>query len=95
LLKLTWTRRQLFRARWSLGRADQAAPGKAERTNAPRSNQPALPLAGDRDPLDLLESQARSRVPELVPIRYGRRLVSLLAFFRGAATVMAHGLEDN
>ena len=42
--------------------------------------------------MGILESQDRSRVPELVPIRYGRMVVSPLAFFRGAAAVMAHDL---
>ena len=36
-----------------------------------------------RDPVALLESQAASRVPELVPIRYGRMLVSPFTFYRG------------
>ncbi len=40
----------------------------------------------------ILEAQAPSRVPELVPIRYGRMLVSPFTFFRGAAGVMAHDL---
>jgi Uncharacterized protein conserved in bacteria (DUF2252) len=49
--------------------------------------------AGDRpDPIALLESQAESRVPELVPIRYGRMLVSPGTFYRGAALIMASDL---
>jgi uncharacterized protein (DUF2252 family) len=44
------------------------------------------------DPIDLLERQAKTRVPELVPIRYGRMLVSPFAFYRGAALVMASDL---
>jgi uncharacterized protein (DUF2252 family) len=47
---------------------------------------------GERDPVALLEEQAASRVPELLPIRYGRMLVSPFTFFRGAAAVMAHDL---
>ena len=39
-----------------------------------------------------LEAQAASRVPELVPVRYGRMLVSPFTFYRGAAAVMAHDL---
>ena len=42
----------------------------------------------------MLEEQAKSRVPELVPIRYGRMLVSPFAFFRGAAAIMAADLAD-
>jgi len=49
-------------------------------------------VAPDRDPIALLEEQARSRLPELVPVRYGRMLTSPFAFFRGAAIVMAHDL---
>ncbi len=42
----------------------------------------------------LLESQAESRVPELVPIRYGRMLVSAFTFYRGAALIMASDLAS-
>ena len=45
-----------------------------------------------RDPVDLLEEQAQTRVPELVPIRYGRMLVSPFTFYRGAAYLMAADL---
>jgi uncharacterized protein (DUF2252 family) len=48
--------------------------------------------ARDRDPIGLLESQAETRVPDLVPIRYGRMAQSSFAFYRGAALVMA---DDN
>ena len=44
------------------------------------------------DPVSLLEEQATSRVPELVPIRYGRMMVSPFTFFRGAAAIMAGDL---
>jgi len=47
------------------------------------------------DPLALLEQQATSRVPELVPIRYGRMAASAFAFFRGAAAVMASDLAES
>ena len=47
-----------------------------------------------RDPVGLLEEQAQTRLPELVPIRYGRMLVSPFAFFRGAAYLMAADLAD-
>lgn len=54
----------------------------------------ALAAAGteERDPLALLESQAGTRIPELVPVRYGRMATSPFAFFRGAALVMADDL---
>ena len=52
------------------------------------------PGSNRRDPVDLLEEQAPTRVPELVPIRYGRMLVSPFTFFRGAAYLMASDLAD-
>jgi hypothetical protein len=69
--------------------AERAAAGKAVRRKAHGDWGPA---ADRRDAVDALEEQARSRVPELVPIRYGRMLLSPLAFFRGAAAVMASDL---
>ena len=42
--------------------------------------------------MTLLEGQAKSRVQELVPIRYGRMLVSPFTFYRGAALIMASDL---
>src|SRR4029079_10471502 len=48
--------------------------------------------AGHRDPVEILEEQATQRVPELVPVRYGRMLTSPFAFFRGAAAIMAADL---
>jgi uncharacterized protein (DUF2252 family) len=49
--------------------------------------------ATDRpDPIALLEEQAKTRVPGLVPIRYGRMLVSPFTFYRGAALIMASDL---
>ena len=51
--------------------------------------------SGRRDPVELLEEQAASRVPELVPIRYGRMLVSPFTFYRGAAYLMAADLAGS
>jgi uncharacterized protein (DUF2252 family) len=48
--------------------------------------------AGRPDPVALLEGQSVSRVPELVPIRHGRMLVSPFTFYRGAALIMAADL---
>ena len=60
---------------------------------APRSSHGAFqPSAGRPDPVELLESQAQLRVPELVPIRYGRMLASPFTFYRGAALIMASDL---
>ena len=67
-------------------RRERAALGKAAREHVPRSRHGRWEPAADRaDPVALLEEQAASRVPELVPIRYGRMLVSPFTFFRGAA----------
>ena len=51
----------------------------------PRRTLSELDLSG-RDPIGVLAAQDASRVPELVPIRYGRMLASPLAFYRGAAS---------
>jgi len=73
--------------------AERAARGKAARAEVRRSAPADWEPAADRpDPVGLLEEQARTRVPELVPIRYGRMLLSPLAFFRGAAAIMAADL---
>ena len=73
--------------------AERAAAGKAARAGAPRSSHGEWAPADDRpDPVELLESQATSRVGQLVPLRYGRMLVSPFTFYRGAAAVMAADL---
>ena len=67
--------------------------GKAARAEVPRSvHAEWQPAADRRDPVDLLEEEARTRVPELVPIRYGRMLTSPFAFYRGGAYLMASDL---
>jgi uncharacterized protein (DUF2252 family) len=67
--------------------------GKTARAEVPRSGHAVYEPTRDRaDPIDLLESQAAARIPELVPIRYGRMLVSPFAFYRGAAKIMANDL---
>jgi uncharacterized protein (DUF2252 family) len=73
---------------------DRAAHGRAARALVNRSSQAACEVSADRDPIALLEAQNASRVPELVPIRYGRMLASPLAFYRGAAPVMARDLAS-
>jgi uncharacterized protein (DUF2252 family) len=75
--------------------AERAARGKAARAELPRSAHAAWePAPSRRDPIDLLEQQAQTRIPELGPIRYGRMLVSPFAFFRGGAFLMAADLAD-
>jgi uncharacterized protein (DUF2252 family) len=72
---------------------ERAKLGREARTRASRSSQAEFSPPPDRpDPVGLLERQAISRVPELVPIRYGRMLVSPFTFFRGAALIMASDL---
>ena len=76
--------------------AERAALGKAARAKVPRKVHGEWAPAGDRrDPVELLEEQAASRVPELVPIRYGRMLVSPFTFYRGAAYLMAADLAPS
>ncbi|HEY6760702.1 MAG TPA: DUF2252 domain-containing protein [Baekduia sp.] len=78
-----------------LTRAERAARGKFVRVEVPRSLHAGWePAPGRRDPVDVLEEQAQTRVPELVPIRYGRMLVSPFTFYRGAAALMAADLAD-
>ena len=73
--------------------AERAAHGKAARAEVPRSSHAIFEPAPHRpDPVSLLERQATTRVPELVPIRYGRMLVSPFTFYRGAALIMASDL---
>ncbi len=74
---------------------ERQARGRAARTPAPRSAHASWEPGPDRpDPIALLEEQAVSRVPELVPVRYGRMLVSPFTFYRGAALIMAADLAD-
>ena len=74
--------------------AERAARGRSARAECPRSSHAGFELTDDRDPVAILEAQAPSRLPELVPLRYGRMLVSPFTFYRGAAAVMAHDLAS-
>ena len=74
-----------------LGSGRRGARRRVRWRRAPGRANGSLPLIG-ADPVELLEEQAASRVPELVPIRYGRMLVSPFTFFRGAAYPMAADL---
>jgi uncharacterized protein (DUF2252 family) len=72
-----------------------SAAGRAARGAVPRSAHGPVPRTADRpDPIAILEQQARTRVPELVPIRYGRMAASRFAFLRGAPAVMAADLAS-
>ncbi len=73
--------------------AERVARGKAARAEVPRSSHAVFePSANRFDPVELLERESESRVPELVPIRYGRMLVSAFTFYRGGAAIMAADL---
>ena len=61
----------------------------------PRSSHAAFDPPPDRpDPIALLEEQGKTRVPELVPVRYGRMMVSPFTYYRGAALPMASDLAS-
>jgi uncharacterized protein (DUF2252 family) len=79
-----------------LSAEERVARGRAERAEIPRSAHATWEALPHRpDPIALLEEQAETRVPELVPIRYGRMLVSPSTFYRGAAYVMAADLASS
>ncbi|WP_425837017.1 DUF2252 domain-containing protein [Streptomyces fractus] len=74
---------------------EQESTGRSARSRVPRSGHADYAPAADRpDPVDILERQSASRLPELVPIRYGRMLESPFRFFRGAAAIMAADLAQ-
>ena len=75
-----------------LTRADRVAKGKDARTRAPLESQAEFTPNSSRDSIGLLLEQAKSRVPELVPVRHGRMLVSPFTYYRGAALPMAADL---
>ena len=77
----------------SMSVGERVKRGRAARAEVPRSSHGVFEPAPDRaDPVVLLAGQAETRVAELVPIRYGRMLVSPFTFYRGAALVMASDL---
>src|SRR4051794_28873527 len=76
-----------------LTREERVARGRKARAEVPRSSHAEFAPVADRpDPVKLLEGEDASRVPELLPIRYGRMGVSAFTFFRGAALLMANDL---
>jgi uncharacterized protein (DUF2252 family) len=79
----------------TLESSESAERGRAARRSVPRSaHGDWAPAATRPDPVAVLAAQAASRVQELVPIRYGRMLVSPFTFYRGAAAVMAADLAE-
>ena len=76
-----------------LSMRERMARGKALRTKQPRSSQAVWRRPDHRpDPIGILKAGDEGRVPELVPIRYGRMLASPFAFYRGSAAIMAADL---
>src|SRR5271166_6851793 len=72
---------------------ERRAAGKALRDAAPRAAHGGWkPPEDRRDPIALLHESNESRIPELIPIRFGRMSQSAFAFYRGAAAVMAADL---
>ena len=73
--------------------AERAALGAQARAEVPRESHADFKVpAGRPDPITLLEEQAKARVPELVPIRWGRMMASPFTYYRGAALPMASDL---
>lgn len=84
--------RSLTAAQFNL-RSDRLIAGKALRNVLPRTEQASWQPAQDRrDPIAILEDSNQGRVPELIPIRYGRMLRSPFTFLRGSAAIMAYDL---
>jgi uncharacterized protein (DUF2252 family) len=86
-------RYQLESGLGNLTSAERAERGKAARAEVPRESHAAFEVPADRpDPVALLEEQSAGRVADLVPVRYGRMMVSPFTYFRGAALPMASDL---
>jgi uncharacterized protein (DUF2252 family) len=76
--------------------ADRLEAGKALRTKVPRASQADYkPPAKRKDPVAILEAQAKTRLPQLIPVRYARMLASPFAFLRGCAAIMAQDLSPS
>ncbi|MBV8222480.1 MAG: DUF2252 family protein, partial [Candidatus Eremiobacteraeota bacterium] len=74
--------------------AQRYEAGKALRAKVPRASHAAFEPSARRDPIGMLIESNKTRLPELVPIRYGRMATSPFAFYRGAAAVMAYDLRS-
>ena len=73
---------------------ERMAEGRAERESVPLEAHGEWAAPDDRpDPVGILEKQDATRVPELVPIRHGRMIVSPFTFYRGSAAIMAWDLS--
>ena len=88
-------KRRAARAPFTQTASERYAAGQALRAKVPRSRHAEWAPAKNRpDPIGMLIAANRTRVPELVPIRYGRMATSPFAFYRGAADVMAYDLSQ-
>ncbi len=88
-------RYQLDTALGHLTPAERALRGKEARAEVPRASHAVFDPPADRpDPIGLLARQAEPRVPELVPVRWGRMMVSPFTYYRGAALPMASDLAS-
>ncbi|WP_051229497.1 DUF2252 domain-containing protein [Paludibacterium yongneupense] len=74
--------------------AEYYAKGKARRQICHRVDQAEVVLAPGRDPVAVLAASSQGRVPELIPLRYGRMQASPFAFFRGMAMMQAADLAN-
>jgi uncharacterized protein (DUF2252 family) len=73
-------------------REERAAKGRALRDKVPREAHAGWKPHAGRDPIGMLVESSKGRIPQLVPIRYGRMLQSPFTFYRGAAAIMASDL---
>src|SRR6266516_4366708 len=81
------------RAKSAARRAAKSTARSAAKAAAPRESHAAFDPPADRpDPVAQLEEQGKSRIPELVPVRYGRMMASPFSYFGGAALPMAADL---
>ena len=79
----------------ALSRVELRSAGRALRDKVSRRSHADWPVSSDRqDPIELLIESNKGRIPQLIPIRYGRMKQSPFAFFRGAASIMAADLAS-
>ena len=91
--KLVYPERKIWNPMPSL--AERMDAGKKQRLVTPREAHATMaPKQGRADPIQLLIDSSEGRVPKLLPIRYGRMLLSPFAFLRGSAIVMAEDLSN-
>src|SRR6266851_351404 len=76
--------------------ADRMDAGKRLRTAVSKASLADYkPPATREDPVAILEAQAKTRLQNLVPVRYARMLASPFAYLRGSAAVMAQDLSQS